>query len=114
VFLAPAGRARQCGEPPGLERLVLASPRFGAIIMPVNPGVVEWLAIGLAFVAVIVILRYASRPRCVLCARRHEVPSRTVKQPWSVDLPPEVEWTTISWRADHFGVLPRQPRDANA
>jgi len=34
-------------------------------------GALEWLAIALAFVAVLVILRYGSRPRCELCRRRH-------------------------------------------
>ncbi len=34
-------------------------------------GALEWVAIALAFVAVLVILRYGSRPRCELCRRRH-------------------------------------------
>ncbi len=51
----------------------------------------EWVAIGLAFVAVIVILRYARRPRCELCRRRHDrrpglgvLPSDVVPDPWFV------------------------------
>ncbi len=34
-------------------------------------GALEWVAIALAFVAVLVILRYGSRPRCEHCRRRH-------------------------------------------
>jgi hypothetical protein len=34
-------------------------------------GALEWVAIALAFVAVLVILRYGMRPRCELCRRRH-------------------------------------------
>ena len=32
----------------------------------------EWVSIGLSLSAVAVILRYATRPRCPLCARRHD------------------------------------------
>jgi hypothetical protein len=82
----------------------------------VNAGVMEWLSIGLAFVAVIVILRYASRPRCSACARRHEVPAgsgHTLEHPWAADHQPDGEWSAISWRADHLGALPGRPSDAN-
>jgi hypothetical protein len=87
-------------------------------------GVLEWAAIGLAFVAVILILRYWSRPRCALCRRRHHgaavAPSRWVVPPVSSDVieidltaldrngnppapqpePIAVQLAAISWRAD--------------
>jgi len=81
----------------------------------VDTGVLEWLAIGLAFVAVIVILRYASRPRCALCARRHELPAGPrppAELPWAGGHQAD-EWAAISWRADHLGALPGRPRDAS-
>jgi hypothetical protein len=81
----------------------------------VDPSVLEWLAIGLALVAVVVILRYASRPRCELCDRRHHIrmiPARTVEQPWPAEHHADLEWTTISWRAESWSP-PRQPHDSD-
>jgi hypothetical protein len=67
-------------------------------------GLVQWLAIGLSLVAVIVILRYARQPRCEVCSRRHARPDH-VPQPsevglLSVELPEATDSGTISWKAE--------------
>ena len=66
-------------------------------------GAFEWVAIGLSLAAVAVLLRYASRPRCPLCARRHDrrvvvvthEPRPAPPQPVEV-----IDLTAIRWRAD--------------
>ena len=67
-------------------------------------GLVQWLAIGLSFVAVIVILRYARQPRCEVCARRHARPDLTPSGPevglLGVDGPEVVERSAINWKAE--------------
>jgi hypothetical protein len=67
-------------------------------------GLVQWLAIGLSFVAVIVILRYARQPRCDVCSRRHVRRDATSPSPEAVllaaDLPEATDWNAISWKAD--------------
>jgi hypothetical protein len=64
----------------------------------------RWLAIGLSFVAVIVILRYARPPRCEVCSRRHARPDLTTQRPegalLSVELPEAADWGAISWKAE--------------
>jgi hypothetical protein len=51
-------------------------------------------AVGLSFVAVIVILRYARQPRCALCSRRHRRPDLATPGPEAA------EWAAISWKAE--------------
>jgi hypothetical protein len=67
-------------------------------------GLVQWLAIGLSFVAVIVILRYARQPRCNLCSRRHARGDRTPSSPevglLGVEMPDATDWAAISWKAE--------------
>ena len=67
-------------------------------------GLVQWLAIGLSFVAVIVILRYARQPRCEVCSRRHGRPEHTPQGPevglLGVELPESRDWGAISWKAE--------------
>lgn len=74
----------------------------------------EWIAIGLAFAAVIVLVRYASRPRCPLCARRHD--RRVVvlvREPsFSEPVPAARELGAIRWRADAPVSLPGVRTDA--
>jgi hypothetical protein len=58
----------------------------------------EWIAISLGVSAILVLVRYGSRPRCPLCARRHD--PRTTDQPDVVNpLPSAADRTTIRWRA---------------
>jgi hypothetical protein len=65
---------------------------------------VQWLAIGLAFVAIIVILRYARQPRCNVCSRRHARPDHTTPSPdvglLVVEMPEAPDWAAISWKAE--------------
>ena len=72
-----------------------------------DAGFVEWLAIGVAFVAVVVILRYGRRPRCERCDALGDVrPARLVvpvDAEWPSVTTSDGEWTTISWNADHVG-----------
>lgn len=67
-------------------------------------GIVEWVAIALAFVAVIVILRYARQPRCERCSRRHArpelVPSAAEAGIVPAELPEASQWGAISWTAE--------------
>ena len=70
-------------------------------------GIFEWLAIGLAFAAVVVILRYASRPRCPLCERRHDRPAALpAGAPPADPVPIDVELGVIRWRADGVVSVP--------
>ena len=72
-----------------------------------NAGFVEWLAIGLAFVAVVVILRYGRRPRCERCDALGDTRTARLVVPVDAEWPrvatSDGEWTTISWKADHGG-----------
>ncbi|HSO95969.1 MAG TPA: hypothetical protein VLV81_07990 [Acidimicrobiia bacterium] len=67
-------------------------------------GLVQWMAIGLSFVAVIVILRYARQPRCPVCSRRHlrrdasNPPTEAVLL--AVEVPESTDGTVISWKAE--------------
>jgi hypothetical protein len=67
-------------------------------------GLVQWLAIGLSFVAVIVILRYARQPRCEVCSRRHARPDLTTQHPEAallrVELPEAADFGAITWKAE--------------
>jgi hypothetical protein len=67
-------------------------------------GLVQWLAIGLSFVAVIVILRYARQPRCEACSRRHARPDLATRHPEAgllgVELPEAADFGAISWKAE--------------
>jgi len=64
-------------------------------------GAFEWLAVGLSFAAVAVLLRYASRPRCPLCARRHDRRVVVVThEPRRAQPDVEIDLTAIRWRAD--------------
>ncbi len=67
-------------------------------------GLVQWLAIGLSFVAVIVILRYARQPRCEVCSRRHVRGDAATPASegvlLAVDLPESTDWNAISWKAE--------------
>jgi hypothetical protein len=67
-------------------------------------GLVQWLAIGLSFVAVIVILRYARQPRCNVCSRRHARRDGTTSGQeiglLGVELPEATDWAAISWKAE--------------
>ena len=69
-----------------------------------GPGIVEWVAIALSFVAVIVILRYARQPRCELCSRRHAqpelAPPATEAGVGPAELPEATQWGAISWTAE--------------
>jgi hypothetical protein len=61
----------------------------------------EWVSIGLSLSAVAVILRYASRPRCPLCARRHDRRVVVVEQvPQSAAPAAPAKHRPIRWRAD--------------
>ncbi len=64
----------------------------------------QWLAIGLSLVAVIVILRYARQPRCEVCSRRHARPDLATQRPevglLGVELPEAADWGAISWKAE--------------
>lgn len=67
-------------------------------------GIVQWLAIGLSFVAVAVILRYGRQSRCEGCSRRHARIDRAVPgpevAPLGVELPERAESAAISWKAE--------------
>ena len=81
-----------------------------------NAGIVEWLAIGLAFVAVMVILRYGRRPRCERCDALAPVPPAALAAPAETEWPlvttaSEGEWTTISWKVDHAAAPSGTRRD---
>jgi hypothetical protein len=54
----------------------------------------QWLAVGLAFVAVIVILRYARQPRCALCSRRHR------RAELATPGPEAAAWAAIRWKVE--------------
>ncbi len=66
---------------------------------------VQWLAIGLSFIAVAIILRYARQPRCDVCSRRHTRPD--LATPGSevgfvgAELSESSPWAKISWKADY-------------
>ena len=91
----------------GSDRRQGAGRRFSAVpylVVVDGAGLVQWLAIGLSFVAVIVILRYARQPRCDACSRRHarrdrDASSRDVGL-IEVELPEVADWATISWKAE--------------
>ncbi len=65
---------------------------------------VQWLAIGLSFVAVAVILRYARQPRCDVCERRHAPAdvTGTIADVGLAELPASEpgERSAINWRAE--------------
>jgi hypothetical protein len=67
-------------------------------------GIVEWVAIALSLVAVIVILRYARQPRCELCSRRHArpglAPPAAEEGFVAAELPEAPQWGAISWTAE--------------
>jgi len=59
------------------------------------------VAIGLSFAAVAVLVRYASRPRCPLCARRHDRRVVVVTHgPRPAEPDVEIDVTAIRWRAE--------------
>ena len=64
------------------------------------------MAIGLAFVAVILILRYARQPRCEVCSRRHARPDLATPEVdvgfVGAELAEASEWAEISWKADYY------------
>ena len=63
-----------------------------------GPAALEWIAIGLGVGAILVLVRYGSRPRCPLCARRHD--RRAIDQPAAVNPAPlAADRTTTRWRA---------------
>jgi hypothetical protein len=72
----------------------------------------EWVSIGLSLSAVAILLRYAARPRCPLCARRHDRRVVVVAH----EPRPEASSSTsdrrpIRWRADPLVSLPAPDTD---
>jgi hypothetical protein len=113
VFLAR--RWVSVNDRPG--SVVLAPPAGRFHIDDVDAGVIEWLAIGLAVAAIVVILRYRRRPRCERCAATIEVRSTPIaaaaEAEWPSVAAPEGDWTAISWKADHAG-SPLPQRDVGS
>ncbi len=63
-----------------------------------GPAALEWIAITLGLGAILVLVRYGSRPRCPLCARRHD--RRTISEPAPAHpVPVAADRTTIGGRA---------------
>jgi len=73
----------------------------------------EWVSIGLSLSAVAILLRYATRPRCPLCARRHDrrvvVVAHEPRPESSGSSTPDRR--PIRWRADPFASLPAPDTD---
>ncbi len=72
----------------------------------------EWVSIGLSLSAVAILLRYATRPRCPLCARRHDrrvvVVAHEPRPDASSSTP---DRRPIRWRADPLVSLPASDTD---
>jgi hypothetical protein len=91
----------------GSDSMTVLGPRFALFHTDDTvdgAGLVQWLAIGLSFVAVIVILRYARQPRCDVCSRRHARPDHAAPPRevalLSVELPEPTDWGASSWKAE--------------
>lgn len=119
--VTPTTRSYSATRPPSTTATRIRSQWQGSaesIIAPVNASIVEWLSIGLALVAVAVILRYTRRPRCERCDAVEDtkpvpvVASRDAG--WRTIPPSEREWTAISWTADRGAAPAASRQDRNA
>lgn len=80
-------------------------------------GIIEWVSIGLSLSAVAVILRYATRPRCPLCARRHDrrvVVVEQVPQTAAPAAPGGPKHRPIHWRAEPWRSAPAPGADVTS
>ena len=76
----------------------------------------EWVSIGLSLSAVAVLLRYATRPRCPLCARRHDRRVVVVEhepRPAPSGPPVEAGPRPIRWRANPRVAVPTDVASLN-
>ncbi|HEV2310273.1 MAG TPA: hypothetical protein VGU73_07095 [Acidimicrobiia bacterium] len=78
-------------------------------------GVMEWVSIGLSLSAVAVLIRYATRPRCPLCARRHDRRVVVVEHSPSPAPPGPAEAgpRPIRWRSEPLVSLPTDVASLN-
>src|ERR1700674_1299939 len=91
-------------QTPPVRRSCSPFRRCSILVVVDGAGIVQWMAIGLAFVAVILILRYARQPRCEVCSRRHARPDHGAQSPevgfLGVEVPEAADCGAISWKAE--------------